>query len=153
MKKRTIWLFVTLFTLAISSSCDDNCSNSSPPPTAPIRFVIVDKSGDNLVTGSTSRFNPDSIKLYEADLKTNTILQKDLDESLKGFLFQADCYKNESGSSTLFLHLNKVDTDTLLVSYETVRDKCYTFHQYTHFLHNGKEIFPSGETSALLIVK
>ncbi|MCF0075729.1 hypothetical protein LZD49_34985 [Dyadobacter sp. CY261] len=153
MIKYATRLFIATFIIALTFGCDDECSNSSPPPTAPIRFAIVDKSGNNLVTDATSRFHPDSIKLYEQDHKTNTIFQKDFNESLKGFWFQADCYKNEGGSSTLFLHFDNADIDTLLVSYETIRDKCYTFHQYTHFLYNGKEILPSGETRTLRIVK
>lgn len=52
-----------LIVLACCLGCKDDCENTSPPPTAPISFVIVDDSGINLVNGDTSRFHPDSIKL------------------------------------------------------------------------------------------
>lgn len=152
MKKSIVILLISLNILTLTLSCD-NCDTSSPPPTAPIRFAIVNKLGNNLVTGNTSKFHPDSIMLLEADQKTNTIFQKDFNKSLQGFWYQADCLKNDKGSSTLYLKLNSVDMDTLLVSYETIKSECYTYHQYTHFLHNGVEIYPSGETSALLIIK
>lgn len=149
------WLpsYIIFLLIASSFSCNDNCANTSPAPTAPISFVIVDSAGKNLVAGNTPSFTPESIKLYEADKKTNTIYKAEINDALKGFWFQADCYKNETGSSTLYLELSNTDTDTLLVSYTTIHDECFIIHEYTHILHNGKEVFPSGETRALRIIK
>lgn len=151
MKRRL--LSIPFVLLACSLGCEHDCSNSSPPPTAPIRFVIVDDAGNNLVRTDSSELHPDSVKLFEADRKTDTIFKVEFNEALEGFWFQADCFKNESGSSTLYLRLSSTDTDTLLVSYETIRDDCFTIYQYTHVLHNGNEAFASGETRALQIIK
>ncbi|WP_221390013.1 hypothetical protein [Dyadobacter sp. NIV53] len=153
MKIQISNLFKLIAIVLILQGCDDECSDVDPFQPLPIRFEIVNESGEDLVSGPNPRYSVDSIQLIDTDKTSQIIYSREYNEILKGILFQADCAINNSGSSQLYLHLNQNDTDTLLVSYQKNESKCFTTYSYTYFSFNGKELLRSAETGAITLVK
>lgn len=73
--------------------------------------------------------------------------------SANGYVFTADCPKNDQGTSRLILRLDQSDSDTLQVWYRREETKCFILYNYTDFQHNGRSIVKSSQTSALLVRK
>jgi hypothetical protein len=147
-------LLLFLVSLSFSFLACDNCSDTlDQPVTAPIRFKIVDLKGENLVNRIRSHYSVDSIKLFDLGDKEWIFLNKEYLPDSSGYVFSGDCRKDGTGKSSLLLHFNSADSDTLDVWYEQIDDKCFTIYEYTHFQHNGKDLQKAPLSSILLITK
>lgn len=149
--RRLLLMMVVAMGLAVTG-CED-CSDTDPPITSPIRFAIVDAAGNNLVDTINSRYVPDSIKLFDVHLKTDIVMAREYNSIVKGYVFTADCKKGDSGASALILRLDQHDSDTIQVWYQRHQSRCFTTYNYTDFYHNGKKLSQTPQTAVLLIVK
>lgn len=147
------WLLMMVVAAGVVVTGCEDCSDTDPPITAPIRFAIVDGAGRNLVDTVNSRYVPDSVKLFDVDLKTDIIMAREYNPMVKGYVFTADCKKGDSGASALILRLDQHDSDTLQVWYQRNQSRCFTTYRYTDFYHNGKKLSQMPQTAVLLIVK
>ncbi len=144
--------FFAAFSLAFLAC--DNCSDTvDAPVSTPIRFSIVDAAGKNLVDSTRSYYSVDSVKLFDLEEKQWLYMTSQYIPAERGYVFLADCRKNNKGKSSLILQLNSLDSDTLDVWYQQRNTKCFTLYEFTHFQHNGKDLQKSPLTSALLITK
>lgn len=147
------FLILFYFVGFVIQGCNE-CSSVQPPPVAPIRFVIVDKKGNSLVTGPNAKYSADSIRLINSETGfDDNIYKKEYTESLKNILFEADSHNSSGGSAILYLYFNQYDSDTFVVSYQEHKTKCFTYSTYTKFNLNGKDIYREGELGFLSIVK
>jgi hypothetical protein len=147
-------VFQFIVAISVALLACDNCSDTvDAPATTPFRFSIVDPRGDNLVDTARSYYSVDSVKFFDVEDKGWIYLTYLYVPAAGGYVFSADCRKNDNGKSSLLLQLNSLDSDTLDVWYEQKNTKCFKLHEYTHFQHNGRDLQKSPLTSALLIIK
>jgi hypothetical protein len=153
---RSRLVVLQLVTISLAFLACDNCSDTvDRPVTTPIRFSIVDAKGKNLVDSIRSYYSVDSVRLFDLEEEDNEwiYLTYQYVPAANGYVFSADCRKNDNGKSSLILQLNSLDSDTLDVWYERKDTKCFTLYEYTHFQHNARDLQKSPLTSALLITK
>ena len=132
-----------LLSLIFLSGCE-NCDTTDPMVTAHITLKLVDVKGKNLVNVSKGPYYPDSVRAF---VKDNSALSFQIQEGGGLTETQYVCMPPflESGKTELFLHLNNQDTDTLLISYKSVKQKCGApYFLYTEFIFNGKSIPKAG---------
>lgn len=149
MKFKNTLLGFTFLALIFLFGCE-NCEMTDPMISSYITLKIVDAYGKNLVNPSTGPYYPDSVK---ASSKDNSSFSFEIQESTA----QTEIHYiimpsfNEMGKTELYLHLNHLDTDTLLITYKSVKQKCGApYFVYTGFIFNGKNI---AQTGILKLVK
>jgi hypothetical protein len=150
---RALCILVSLLALIIAFLACDKCSDTGDAAiTPPIRFSIVNREGKNLVDTTQSYYSADSIRLFDLEEKEWIVLNKEFVSTVGGFVFAADFQKNISGKSSMILHLNSEDSDTLNVSYRQTDNKCFVVYEYTRFQYKGQDLQKSPRNTALLLI-
>jgi hypothetical protein len=138
-KNPTSLLIIFVASLMIwLGSCTD-CDTADQMPTEPVRFVIVDQDGNNLVTdANATAYHADSIQLMAG---TESVpLTKQLDANWKGYVFTSYPPHYTSGNTQLSLQLNRLEKETLVTYYERHKSKCSDYYSYYRFRYNGWEV-------------
>ena len=126
--------------VVINTSCT-TCHDYDHPGTGPIRFMLVDPAGKNLAGSTNSLYHPDSIRVSLVGPQMQELkLEKEFDQSTNGYKFY---FFPAYYDSSYYIYLNKMDTDTLAVSYSLQDTKCFTIVHYKDFLFNNKTIVQS----------
>jgi len=130
------YVMVCLFLLEGCENCSDTADERV---TSFIDMEFVDNNGDNLIDAVKGPYHPDSIKAFTEN-NDSFSFKKWTDPVLKHVQLELLPPFNDTGETVVYLYLNHLDTDTLVINYSHHKNKCSDYYEYTNYRFNGKEV-------------
>jgi len=149
MNYKIIYSFTIIILFHSCKKCNDN---DAPTPLGAYELTFSILDANTLEDAIPIKYNPDSLKVYSAELinlnikyTINNYLTKV--DSIHLFYpiyfidpkIDANSYEKEI-NKYFFIYLNSIDIDTLQVGFKVIKHKCYYEIDYVKVRHNNMEI-------------
>lgn len=130
---------LTAITLAGCNRCDD-----VDPPNSSLAFLLVSPTSQNLIGRSTSQYHPDSIRIsYQGVAADFTVYNESVAGPGSVVELRPVGFDGKS-DARLFIRLNRMDTDTLDITYTIKESKCFDVFRYNSVFYNGLRMGQDG---------